>query len=366
MKSLTVLLVGDFSWPWYHEASAAALERLGHRVIRYGWNHKFRHWDTTLNAHRYHSFFHRLQYRFIAGPLVRSVNDSLIAVAHDAQPDVIFFYNVQLIFPQTVQKLKRLCPNAVLCQYANDNPFSKRAAKSVWRYFIGSIPYFDLHYAYREDNIAQLKSAGARKVYLLRSYFVPEYDYPIDNGQIGSEYQCDVVFAGHYEDDGRVDALESICNAGYNLKLYGGLWDSALPKLSDKSPLRQLYPIKPVTGIHYNQALCGAKIALCFLSTLNCDTYTRRNFQIPAMKVPVLSQRTADLSQMFIEDKEISFFSTVEELLGKIRWLMSDARSRKLIGERGYQRVHKDGHDVDSRMHFFIQTVNRYRADCYE
>ncbi len=178
---------------------------------------------------------------------------------------------------------------------------------------------------------------------------------------IEPKFFCDVVFAGHYENDGRVEALESICKAGYKLNLYGGGWNAALPKLSLDSPLRALYPVQPATGRDYNQALCGAKVALCFLSTLNQDTYTRRSFQIPAMRIAVLSQRTEDLSSLFIEGKEIAFFSNTAELLDKLRHLLADDAARQRMAEAGYARVYRDGHEVTPRMKQWLNTVLEYR-----
>ncbi len=67
-------------------------------------------------------------------------------------------------------------------------------------------------------------------------------------------------------------------------------------------------PIKPVTGIEYNYAICGSKITLCFLSKINSDTYTRRNFEVPAMGKLMLSEYSQDLEIIFKENEEMVFF----------------------------------------------------------
>ena len=358
---MKVLLVGDYAWPWYQEACAKALESLGCQIVRFGWLDCFKKWLPDKTEPIYRSFWHRLQYRLLDGPNIRSINRDLIKLAVYEKPDVVWFYNVQLIYSATVYHLRKNLPNAVFCQYANDNPFSPSARQSMWRHFVSGIPFFDLHYVFRKNNISDFIAHGAKNVHLLRAYFIREFDYPIGLKDIEPKFFCDVVFAGHYENDGRVEALESICKAGYKLNLYGGGWNAALPKLSLDSPLRALYPVQPVTGRDYNQALCGAKVALCFLSTLNQDTYTRRSFQIPAMRVAVLSQRTEDLSSLFIEGKEIAFFSNTAELLEKLRHLLADDAARQRMAEAGYARVYRDGHEVTSRMKQWLDTVREYR-----
>ena len=247
------------------------------------------------------------------------------------------------------------------CQYANDNPFSPAAYRSMLRHYIASIPFFDLHFAFRKANIDDFLKHGGKEAHLLRAYFIPELDFPLESSDIEPEYRCDVVFAGHYEDDGRAEALEAVYRAGYKLNLFGSGWEAALPRLSADSPLRTLYPIQPAVYQNYNQALCGAKVALCFLSTLNQDTYTTRSFQIPAMRVAMLSQRTEDLSGLFVDGEEAAFFSDKAELLDKLRYLMEDSTARKRIAEGGYSRVYADGHEVISRMRQWLETVQNYR-----
>jgi spore maturation protein CgeB len=361
MTKTRIMIVGDYMWPWYQEACANALEQLDCEVDRFGWNEDFYFWKKGYSEPFYYSFWHRLQARFHFGPLVWKISKKLLNRIKEFQPDIIWFYNVQLISSTVIKSIRKTMPNAILIQYANDNPFSKKAKSGLWRNFIKSIPLFDLHFSYRHNNRQDYLNHGAKIVHLLRSYFIPDMDYPVSQDQIPEKFNCDVVFAGHYEDDGRVEILEAICNAGFKLNLYGGGWDAALTKLKDDSPLREKYPIKPVTEKNYRFAICGAKVALCFLSTLNGDTYTRRCFQIPAMKTAMLCQYTEDLAKLFEEDKEVVFFRNRLELIEKLRTLIINNSYRMFLAEKGYEKVYKAKHDVKSRMQIFIAQIFEFK-----
>jgi hypothetical protein len=155
--------------------------------------------------------------------------------------------------------------------------------------------------------------------------------------------------------------LEAICQAGYQLNLFGGGWDAALPRLKSDSPLHEKYPISPVTNSDYRYAIGGAKVALCFLSTLNQDTYTRRNFQIPAMKVAMLSQYTDDLATLYLPDTEAVFFRDKQELMAKLAKLLGDDAWRQSVATASYKKVYAAGHDVTSRMKFFLDVLCEFR-----
>ena len=93
-----------------------------------------------------------------------------IIFALKKKPDIIWFYNVQLIKLKTIIRLKKLLPSTILTQYANDNPFSSKARKGLWNNFLKSIHLFDIHFAYRLKNLLDFKKYGAKSTYLLRSY----------------------------------------------------------------------------------------------------------------------------------------------------------------------------------------------------
>lgn len=357
-----ILIVGDYMWPWYQEACATALENLGCEVTRFSWFHDFWRWREGFSEPSYRSLWHRFQYRLHTGPTVWQVCRRLKNQAIAEQPDIIWFYNVQLIPPNIIKALKKVLPDTLFAQYANDNPFSSAAKSGLWRNYLLSIPLFDVHFSYRLNNILDYQQYGAKSIHLLRSYFIPEEDYPVKEDEIPERFKCDVVFAGHYEDDGRVEMLEAICHAGYRLNLFGGGWDSAFSKLNSESPLRSKFPVSPVTKADYRYAICGAKVALCFLSTLNLDTYTRRSFQIPAMEVAMLSQYTDDLASLFVPDAEAVFFRDKQELIAKLSKLLRDDEWRQYVAKGGYAKVYSMGHDVTSRMKVWINNVRQFRS----
>ncbi len=354
-----VLVVGDWRWPWYQEACSRALETLGHKVVRFGWADRLAI-STGSGGPSLRGRWLQIQARLQFGPTIWRIRRDLIELAAKEQPDVIFFYNVQMIDPETVFALRRSLPDTVFCQYANDDPFSVKAAPGLWRNFVKSIHCFDLHFAYRPANIVDFRQAGARDVHLLRAYFIPEEDYPVARNDCRPSFRSDVVFAGHYENDGRLDGLLAAASTGLRVTLFGSGWDRPLAAQGQAGTLRNLAPVVPVFGAEYREAICGANVALCFLSTLNRDGYTRRNFQIPAMEVAMLTQRSSELEGMFVENRETAFFRSPDELLKRLTWLIDHEPERKAMAIAGRMRVHNDGHDVVSRMGEMMMVVQEF------
>lgn len=346
----TFLVVGEGIWPWYMAAASEALRKLDYEVAEF-------HWATTFKKKRagqiepeHRSTWHRLEERAGFGPIVAGLNRNLVRKAMEVQPNFVFFYNVRLVYPRTMRRLRTLLPDAVFGQYANDNPFSERASVGYWNNFLRSVPWFDLHFAYRLDNLDDFRRRGAQDVRLIRSYYRPEVDRPVPTDRILPEDRSEVLFAGHYEPDGRLEALTTLVDGGVALRLHGGGWTSVLESLPAGHPLRRLMPATPIVGADYRRAIAGAEVALCFLSTMNKDTYTRRNFEIPAIGTAVLSQYSDDLASLFAEGSEIAFFRSSVDLLAQARTLLNDPNLRANIARGGRRRVVADGHDVLNRM----------------
>ena len=224
------------------------------------------------------------------------------------------------------------------------------------------VPIYDLMFAYRMHNLDDFIKFGAKRVELLRSWFIAELNHPVFlSDEDKSNYNCDLVFIGHYENDGRLEYLEKIVKAGYTLRLFGPPyeWNKVLLK---SETLNHLSPVHLVWKAEYNKAICGAKIALCFFSRLNRDTYTRRCFEIPATGTMLLSEYSEDMASLFRAGVEGDFFKSDIDLMKKIKLYIDDDELRCRVAAAGYQRVIEDGHDIKSRMAKVINHVGTKKS----
>jgi spore maturation protein CgeB len=337
-----ILLAGAYRYFWYEEVCAQALEKLGHEVIRYGWNRFFK---GKLGA---------IEEKWPLGPIVAWLNWDIVARARAYHPDVIFLWRATLIWPRTVRALKRKT-GALLVSYNNDDPFGPTRHQPLWRYFIPSIPEYDIHFVYRRINLEEYRAAGARHVELLLPYYIPQLHKPMVLTPDDAErYACDAVFVGHYEDDGRVDYLRALVGSGLHVRLFGGkYWSRTI--LGDLAAY--FGPVSPAFGEGYVKALTGAKLCLAFLSHLNRDTYSRRSFEIPACECLMLSERSDDLTRLYAAGEEAVFFTSPTDLVEQAQALLSDDNRRKQIAKAGRERCVGDGHDVVNRMRQVCRVV---------
>ncbi len=359
---MKILVAGDWHSELHEEAVYRAFTELGHETFRFAWHQYFKpaggRFPANLSA-----IAGRIQNRLIAGPLLARLNADFLGMALSVRPDAIFVYRGTHIRVASLRRLKDALPAAVLVGYNNDDPFSQAAPRLLWRHFLEAVPRYDVMLAYRLHNIDDFIKAGARRAELLRSWFIPERNRPVAlTPAERKRFECDVVFVGHYEEDGRLERLEAIAAAGYKLRLFGPGYDWD-PVLKKSKMLNSLPPVQLVWGDQYNKALCGAKIALNFLSRLNRDTYTRRCFEIPAARTLLLSEHTEDLAGLYREDTEAVFFKSTGELIDKLGIYIADGRLRDCVAEAGYQRVYKDHHDVVSRMRQVVALVEELRGE---
>ncbi len=354
------LIAGDWHSELHETPLFDTLNELGHKTFSFKWSSYFSPEEKRLSLIE---LFIKGQRKYMFGPIVQKLNDDLIQKVYKLQPDVLFIYRGSHIFQSTLKKIRSRNLNLLIVGYNNDDPFSPLYPKWMWRHFNACIPLYDLVLAYRHENIREFYKFGAKKVRLMRSWFSPKINFPIDLSSFDrSKYGCDVVFVGHYEKDGRQEYLKEVVKRGWSLKLFGPgyEWDNVI---SDCKYLSDQVPVRLVWGSEYNKAIAGSKVALCFLSKLNRDTYTRRCFEIPASKRVLLSEYSTDLATMFSPDKEVCLFTDLNDMGEKIDCLLKEPKKMDLIAEAGYKKVWKDRHDIKSRTQdllFWISELKEY------
>ncbi len=328
-----------------------AFSLLGHETSSFKWHAYFdRHSRTQVARH----LLLRLQNKYLLGPTFNRLNTDFLTCAKAFQPDLIFIYRGTHITAVTLQRIARYLPKVCIAGYNNDDPFSPEQPSWLWRHFKACLPEYDVALAYRSHNIGDFRAHGAKETYLFKSWFVPEENHPQEltieeQEQLGG----DVCFIGHFENDGRLACLEELARSGIRLRLFGpeAGWNA---RLSSSPWLRSAVPVKPVRGSLYNKALCASRIALCFFSRLNRDTYTRRCFEIPAAGTMLMSEYSPEMASMFTEGVEAEYFRSKHELVEKVRFYLDHPEQRLAVARAGLERVHRDGHDVNSRVRAFL------------
>jgi len=286
------------------------------------------------------------------GPLISKINKALLAKVAEIKPNLVFIYRGTHILPKTIKKIKNA--DAIIIGYNNDDPFSKKYPFYFWRHFLGAVYFYDHIFAYRQKNIKDYQKLGYNKVSLLRSYYISKDNYHI-KVLPKDDYICDLIFVGHFEDDGIDEYIKALLEADVDLKLFGPEWYKSKHYAFFVKKLGPIIVLKE----DYNLAINSAKICLVFLSTLNNDSYTRRVFEIIAAKSFMLATFTDDLNSLFQENKEAAYFHSKEDLLKKIRFYLDNPDIRNNIAEAGYQRLLKDGHEVTDRVKEIIKVFNQ-------
>lgn len=348
------LVVGDGHSVIHEKPIIRALEFLGHEAEGLFWSPYFAERDK--NAGGLAKISQGIQNKYLFGPRFEKFNSVLIEIAGNKKPEVIFIYRGAHVKASTLRKLKLRVPGLFSIGYNNDDPFSRRQPRWMWRHFLECIPHYDLCLSYRPANIGDFRKAGAARVALLRSWFLPYLHHCMALSQDERQlYGADVSFVGHYEDDGRLEILERLVTKEFDLKLFGPDWKGHLEK--NKILAGKFGTVYPVRDREYVKAICGAKIALCFLSKLNNDSYTRRCFEIPAIGTMMLSEYTEDLASIYIEGKEVEFFRNEKELQDKLLFYLKDDAARGRIAANGYAKVKAAGHDIHSRIAEMVKLV---------
>lgn len=350
---MKLLLAGDWHSELHEKVLSEALKALGHQVVDFKWHKYF----TTEGLGWLARASLRAQNKFLNGPQVKKLNQDLLNLISENGFDAVFVYRGSHLYPETLARAKALSPDAIFIGYNNDDPFSNAYPFWLWRHFVKSIPLYDLVLAYRKVNVHEFRRSGAKRVELFRSWYVPSRNRPVDlTDSERQDFGCDVVFVGHLENDGRLECIDRLVAAGIDMRLFGPPYEWVAP-LRRAGMEHLASKVKLVWGKDYNLALAGAKIALCFLSKMNRDTYTRRCFEIPASGTLLLAERTPDLETLFTEGVEAVFFDSEEDLINKVESLLLDPSVIERISQAGLARVERDKHDVVSRAELLLSWI---------
>ena len=121
------------------------------------------------------------------------------------------------------------------------------------------------------------------------------------------------------------------------MKIYGSKWN----KDPNFSKLKKNISLGHLKFRKYSKVIQSAKIALCLLEKKNKDTITARSIEIPAIGTLMVSERTKTMKKIFVENKEVIFFSNPNECVRKCNYYLLNDNKLSKIAKKGNFKVTK-------------------------
>jgi spore maturation protein CgeB len=261
--------------------------------------------------------------------LIKRLNYKVLTEINSFNPHMVLFFKGQYILPKTLKRIKEEV-KAVLFNIYTDNPFNITPGTSS-EYVKKSISYYHCYFIWGKFLIPKLFKAGAKLVKYLPFAYASYIHYPV---QPDSKYKNDIAFIGTWDEE-REKWLGYLKN--YDLAIWGNSWE----KVRVSSALYKKWRHKPAIGEEFSKVCNSSKIILNFIRKQNGDAHNMRTFEIPACQGFMLTQRTKEQSEFFVEDKEIVCFSTYKELISKINFYLNHPELREKIRKNGFRKVKK-------------------------
>ena len=335
-----IMIAGNWSVPYYEPSLASGFERLGWEV------HPFRVTEYVGS-----NVASRIEKKLLLGPQILRLNRELKSAVRRHRPAILLLFKPIYFLPSTIEEIKD-AGATILITFNNDNPYEDGDRFTLWRHYHRLIQFCDINCFARPSDLVSAVAEHVPNPHWIKFWYIHGvHQRPQQSDQ---EFCNDVIFAGHYEPDGRAETIEYLLQAGVNLRVFGSEWQRA-----SKNEVLSSQQIRVLHGEDYIQAIAGAKIGLVFLSHRNRDQYTIRCFEIPACGTMMIAPRTPVLQSLYDEDCEAVFFESREELLDKIRFYLVHDDTRSRIALAGHRRCLSGKNSNIDRAAEILDTANQ-------
>jgi len=278
-------------------------------------------------------------------------------MAEQFNPDVIFFRRPLEFTPAMLRYLRRHT-KALFASFNNDDPFSPAYRDRRWRLLREAIPLFDVHLAFRRRNIEQYKAYGAKVAALWEPFYSPWLHRPLVNDRSTNSGEAVILFAMHAERDTRREAVLSLREEGFEVRVHSWNWDREY----GENDAHAFSVMQPIWGDEYVQAVGRAMATLCFFSKQNRDELTSRVFEIPVCGGLLVAERNERIEQLFKDGEEGVLFSGTRELVERMRELRENPDKVTQMKRRGRDRVLASRHSVVDRCADALQVLRQVKA----
>jgi hypothetical protein len=251
------------------------------------------------------------------------MNQDFLKIIQSKNYDLIIFaMEYDEFYPETLEKIKELCPKAksslMIC---DDDAKFDAWSRYLSLFFDCALTSQDFVKEYQKDN--------------LTAFFHLDYNsYKLSPLKIKKIY--DVTFIGRPKAD-RNEVIKYLLNNGVKITLFGWGWHM-YPEFAGacKGPLSPEDYAKVINQSKINLSPAKAGYAE------QKDQYNlkARYFEVALCKSFQLMEKFPTLLKFFNE-KEMGMYTTQEEMLEKIKYYLSHEKEREKMAERAYEKTIK-------------------------
>lgn len=337
MKVDSILYIGSLKASDTSQHRMNAMQQLGFKVVCI---------DTSLYLPQGLELY--IQYYLGIGRLIDKLNKKIVFDVMAYKPDIVWVDKGIFVKKETLRSIRSLTKTVHLNP---DDPFGLH--RNGWRIFLKALPFYDLHFVSRPQNVEEYASVGAKKVFEYDRSFSPHIHKPYSDLEMHDVEKFDVGFIGSYAPQ-RSRSIEFLLTNNIAVRVFGSGWKR------ERYPKRIQYLFHgPLTGVDYSKTLNAMKIALHFLRRENRDEQDSRTFEIPASGTFMLAERSRKHEQLFSENQEAVFFDSDEELLHKVRQYLKQDEKRIKIATAGLKKSWDAGYDHCSRLKQLLNIVKQ-------
>jgi len=307
-KGTLSILAVYHHYNWENESLKPSLEKFG-RVRHYDWAPRFNHqkkgWRNNAKSEM-NSF------------LIKQAGEW---IKQDAT-DVIFTYlSGELVSPDTCEALKSFGVPMVNLALNDKEHFVGRIRSGEALGTRDICRYFDICWTSTEDAVRKYCVEGAIPVYL------PEGANPEVHRPYNTEKTIDVSFVGQcYGNRSRV--IERLTSCGIRVEAHGSGW-----------------PNGPLTAEEMVRMYSKSRINLGFggvIGLSNAYCLKGRDFEIPMSGGLYLTEYYPELERFYNPGTEIVTYRDFDDLVGKIRYLLSNPEKADEIRRKGHERARSE------------------------
>jgi spore maturation protein CgeB len=302
----TLAIFHDYNWE--RTAFMPALGKFGEAVC-YDWRDRFDHGNKDWRKR-------------LMGEMNRDLLEFARALSKERPLGFIFTYlSGELVTPETVRELSSLGAPMVNLALNDKESFVGRIRDRVAMGARDLCRHFDLCWTSTRDALEKYCVEGATPVYL------PEGANPEIHRPYEVEHTIDVSFVGQcYEN--RPAVIAALREAGIRAEAFGPGWPSG--------PLSTEEMVRTYSRSRINLGFGGV--------AGHKDTFhlKGRDFEVPMSGGLYLTEHCEELERFFEIGKEVVTYKGMEDLVSKVRWLLSNPGEAAAIRRAGHRRARSE------------------------